>query len=76
MIILIDVCGSWLALYLCFLFQNESQELDDVGFDVGVQANGGQDVLEKHIIVGLLGSFNSMLVVLKELLLDLLDQRT
>jgi len=64
MIILIDVCGIWLGLYLCFLFQNESQELDDVGFDVGVQANCGQDVLEKHVIVELLGAFDYLLVVL------------
>ena len=63
MIILIDVCGIWLGLYLCFLFQNESQELDDVGFDVGVQANCGQDVLEKHVIVELLGAFGYLLVV-------------
>ena len=75
MIILVDVCGTWLGLYLCFLFQNESQELDDVGFDVGVQANCGQDVLEKHIIVELLGAFIKVLLVLKELVLNLLDQR-
>lgn len=57
------------------MLQNEPQELDDVRFDVGVQADGGQDVLQELIVIGLFGHYLFLLFFSKELLLDLEEER-